>query len=76
MPITIRSMRPEEARRFLEIHHAAVREVAAKDYPTSVVDAWAPLPMTEGTIQWFLTNRDDEIRLMAEIDAEPLELAS
>ena len=40
-------MRPEEARRFLEIHHAAVRDIAAKDYPASVVEVWAPLPITD-----------------------------
>ena len=29
---------------FLEIHHAAVRGNAAKDYPASVVEAWARTP--------------------------------
>jgi putative acetyltransferase len=70
MSVTIRSMRPDEARRFLEIHHAAVRDIAAKDYPASVVEVWAPLPITDVTIERFLTNRDHEIRLMAEVDGE------
>ena len=64
-------MRPEDARRFLEIHHAAVRGIAAKDYPTSVVDAWAR-PITDQSIERFLENRDHEIRLVAEIDGEPV----
>ena len=71
MPVTIREMRPEDARRFLEIHHAAVRGIAAKDYPTSVVEAWAQ-PITEQVIERFLANGDRELRLVAEIDGEPV----
>lgn len=75
MPVTVRSMRPEEARRFLEIHHAAVRDIAARDYPASVIEVWAPLPITDVTIERFLTNRDQEIRLMAEADGELVGIA-
>jgi putative acetyltransferase len=71
MSVTIREMRPEDARRFLEIHHAAVRGIAAKDYPTSVVEAWAR-PITDQVIERFLANRDREVRLVAEIDGEPV----
>ena len=67
MTVTVREMRPEEARRFLEIRHASVRGIAAKDYPTSVVEAWAR-PITDQAIERFLANRDGEIRLIAEID--------
>ena len=69
MSITIREMRPEDARRFLEIHHAAVRGIAAKDYPPSVVEAWAR-PITDQVIERFLANRGREIRLVAEMDGE------
>lgn len=71
MTVTVREMRPEEARRFLEIHHASVRGIAAKDYPASVVEAWAR-PITDQAIERFLANRDGEIRLIAEIDGEPM----
>jgi putative acetyltransferase len=71
MSVTIREMRPEDARCFLEIHHAAVRGIAAKDYPTSVVEAWAR-PITDQMIEQFLANRDREVRLVAEIDGEPV----
>jgi putative acetyltransferase len=71
MSVTIREMRPEDARRFLEIHHAAVRGIAARDYSTSVVDAWAR-PITDEAIEGFLANRDREVRLVAEIDGEPV----
>jgi putative acetyltransferase len=64
-------MRPEDARRFLEIHHAAVRGIAAKDYPASVVEAWAR-PITDDVIDRFLANRDREVRLVAEIDGDPV----
>jgi hypothetical protein len=57
MSVTIREMRPEDARRFLEIHHAAVRHIAANDYPTSVVEAWAR-PITDQVIERFVANRD------------------
>jgi len=72
MSVVVRSMRLEEARRFLEIHHESVRGLAARDYPASVVDAWAPLSITDEQVKQFLLNRDAEIRLVAEIDGEPV----
>jgi putative acetyltransferase len=68
--ITVRQMRTEDARAFLEIHHAAVRGIAAADYPSPVIEAWAPLPITDRTLEGFLANPDREIRLVAEIDGE------
>ena len=63
-------MRRSEARVFLEIHHAAVRGLAADDYPALVVEAWAP-PITDQVLDRFLANRDHELRLIAELDGEP-----
>jgi len=68
--IIVREMRADESRRFLEIHHDAVRALASKDYPPAVLDAWAPLPITDAAVERFLTNRDNEIRLIAELDGE------
>jgi len=68
MSIKVRKMLTEDARIFLEVHHAAVRGIAAKDYPPEVVEDWAPLPVTERSVERFLTNPDGEIRLVAEID--------
>jgi putative acetyltransferase len=45
-----------------------VRGIAARDYPLSVIDNWAPLPITDAVIERFLANHDDEIRLIAEAD--------
>jgi putative acetyltransferase len=66
--ITVRPMRTDDARAFLEVHHAAVRGIAAADYPPPVIEAWAPLPITDRTVDGFLANPDQEIRLVAEID--------
>jgi putative acetyltransferase len=66
--IKVRVMLNQDARAFLEVHHAAVRGIAAKDYPPEVVDDWAPIPVTEESVERFLANPDGEIRLVAEID--------
>lgn len=60
-------MRLEDARAFLEVHHAAVRGLAAKDYPPVVIAAWAPLPIHNATVCRFLANLDGEVRLVAEV---------
>jgi putative acetyltransferase len=67
VPVSIRPMRTEDARRFLEIQREAVRGIAARDYPPAVVEAWAPLPITDDVRERFLHNRNHEVRLMAEI---------
>jgi putative acetyltransferase len=41
------------------------------DYPAAVVEAWAH-PITDQVIERFLANRDSEVRLLAEIDGEPV----
>ncbi len=68
MSLVVRPMRDEEARSFLAIQRAAVRGLAAKDYPASVIDTWAPLPVTDTAIAFFRVNHDNEIRLIAELD--------
>jgi putative acetyltransferase len=71
MPVFVRPMQADEARRFLEIHHASVRGLAVDDYPPSVIDAWAS-PITDERLQRFLQNRDGETRLIAELDGVPV----
>jgi putative acetyltransferase len=70
MTLNIRQMRPEDARSFLEVHHAAVRETAARDYPSAVIENWAPLPITDDAVKRLLANPANEIRLVAEINSE------
>jgi hypothetical protein len=68
MPHLIRPMRPEDARAFLEVHHAAVRGLASRDYSPEVIEAWAPLPVTARYVEAVRSNPDGEYRLFAEID--------
>ena len=56
MSIKVRKMLTEDARTFLEVHHAAVRGIAAKDYSLEVVEDWAPIPVTERDVERFLAN--------------------
>ena len=63
-------MRDDDARAFLEVHHAAVRGLAAKDYPESVIQDWAPLPITAKNIEGVIANPDKETRFVAQIDRE------
>jgi putative acetyltransferase len=62
-------MRAEDARAFLEVHRAAIREIAVADYPADVIEAWAPL-VTEDDVGRLLANRDGEVRLVAEIEGQ------
>jgi GNAT superfamily N-acetyltransferase len=65
--VVIREMRSEDAHAFLEVHHAAVRSIAVKDYPPAVIEAWAPMPVTEDAIVLVRANADKEFRLIAEV---------
>jgi GNAT superfamily N-acetyltransferase len=65
--VVVREMRLEDARAFLEVHRAAVRGIAAKDYPPAVIEAWAPMPVTKDAIGLVHANSDREFRLIAEI---------
>lgn len=68
MSIVVREMRPEDARAFLEVHRAAVRGLAAGDYPPDVIDAWAPLPISDQHVEEVRLNPSGEYRVMARID--------
>ena len=68
--IVVREMRSTDARAFLEVHHSAVRGTAVVDYPIAVIEAWAPMPVTEEAAEQVQANRDNEYRLIAEIDGQ------
>lgn len=70
MPVFVRRLRAEEARKFLEVHHAAVHGLASGHYPGEVLADWAPLPITESAVARFIENPDREIRLVAEVSGE------
>jgi putative acetyltransferase len=75
-PISIRRMRNSDARAYLQVQRAAVRGIAAKDYPPAVIEQWAPLPITDEAIAEVRTNRDNEIRVLAEINDEIVGMGS
>src|SRR5580692_3883510 len=68
MTIIVRPVQPEDARLVLEVHNASVRGLAAKDYPPVVIEHWARLPITDLSVERFLANPDNEIRLVAELN--------
>jgi putative acetyltransferase len=76
MPVLIREMRCEDAQTFLEVQRAAVRGIAAKDYTPDVIDAWAPIPVTEKQIEQVRSNSESEYRLIAEIDGQVVGIGS
>ena len=59
-------MRDADARAFLEVHHDAVRGLAARDYDAAVIDRWAPLPITDEMVERVIQNADGETRFVAE----------
>src|SRR5439155_9456222 len=75
MAITVRPLRPNEGRLFLEIHSRSIRGLAAAHYPREVIEAWSA-PITDERLRRFLENRDGEIRLIAELDGEPVGLGA
>lgn len=76
MRVTVRQMRPEEARAFLEVHHAAVRVLAARDYPAEVIRDWAPHPIADSHVEHVRRNPDGEYRLVAERDGHVVGVAA
>ena len=70
MTVTVREMRREDGRSFIEVRNAAVRGIAVKDYPLEVIENWAGPPVTEAMLERLVVNPDNEIRLVAEIEGE------
>ena len=75
MTIVVRPMRAGEERTFLEIHSRSVRGLAIGFYPQAVIDGWAG-GASDAQVQKFGENPDREIRLIAELDGEPVGLGS
>lgn len=75
MTLVIRQMRDDDARSFLEVHHAAVRRIAVRDYPPEVIEAWAPLPITQSAVEAVIANPEGEVRFIAGRDGHIIGLA-
>jgi putative acetyltransferase len=69
--ITVRPLRDDELRLYLEIHGRAIRGLASTHYTADVIDGWI-VPANEDTMRDLRANRDNEIRLIAELDGTPV----
>jgi GNAT superfamily N-acetyltransferase len=69
--VTVRPLRDDELRIYLEIHGRAIRGLAAGHYPPEVLDRWI-VPINDETLQELGRNRDNEVRLIAELDGKPV----
>ena len=68
MPLQIRSLRRADASAFLEVHRASIHGLAAGDYSSDVIMAWAPLPVTAEAVSALLRDWNHEFRIIAEDD--------
>jgi putative acetyltransferase len=69
--VTVRPLRDDELRLYLEIHHRAIRGLAAGHYTPDVLDGWV-VPINDETLHELKRNPDNEVRLIAELDGEPV----
>ena len=70
MPITVRPLRDDELRTYLEIHASAVRGLATTHYAPEVLAGWV-VPITDETLKDLTANADGEMRFLAELDGMP-----
>lgn len=68
--ITVRLLRDDELRTYLEIHTSAIRGLAVTHYDADVIDAWV-VPISDETLRDLTTNADGEMRFLAELDGQP-----
>jgi putative acetyltransferase len=68
MSVTIHQVRPDDTRAFPEAHQAAARGIARSDDPPAVIEARAPIPITEKHVEGVLSNPDSEYRVLAKIN--------
>jgi len=71
MPIVVRPLRADEGRIYLEIVNRAIRGLAADHYSPAAIEGWV-VPVTDHSVRDLMLNADHEIRLVAELDGEPV----
>jgi putative acetyltransferase len=64
-------MRADEARTYLKIVNSAILGLAMSHYPADIIAAWM-VPITDKAIDDLILNEDHEIRLIAELDGQPV----
>ncbi len=71
MAITVRPLRADEGRIYLEIVNSAIRGLAVSHYSPDAIEGWA-IPVTDDRVRDVMLNAGDEIRLIAELDGMPV----
>ena len=71
MAVTVRPLRDEEVRLYLEIHERAIRGLAGSYYSQDAIEGWV-VPATDENVRRLTLNADGEIRLVAELDGRPV----
>ncbi len=71
MPITVRPLRADEGRIYLEIVNSAIRGLAVTHYAPDAIEGWV-VPVTDEAVRDLMLNADHEIRLVAELDGKPV----
>ena len=71
MALTVRALRDDEIRLYLEIHERAIRGLAGSHYSQGAIEGWV-VPSTDENVRRLRSNADGEIRLVAELDGRPV----
>ena len=71
MVVTVRRLRDDEIRLYLEIHERAIRGLAGSHYSQGAIEGWV-VPPTDENVRRLGSNADREIRLVAELDGRPV----
>jgi GNAT superfamily N-acetyltransferase len=70
MVLSVRRLRDDEARTYLEIVNSAIRGLTADHYSAEHIAGWV-VPLDDHTLAEFRRNQDGEIRFLAELDGTP-----
>ncbi len=71
MRVTVRPLRDDEIRLYLEIHERAIRGLAVTHYSQDDIEGWV-VPATDENLRRLTRNADREIRFVAELDGNPV----
>ena len=71
MAVTVRPLRDDEIRLYLQIHERGIRGLAASHYSQDAIEGWV-VPATAENVRRLTLNADREIRLLAELDGKPV----
>ena len=71
MAVTVRPLRDEEIRLYLEIHERAIRGLAVSHYSQADIEGWV-VPATDENLRRLTRNAEHEIRFLAEMHGNPV----